>query len=160
MQFVRLDEEELERFLSKTSPNFEDTKSQCWIWYGALEKAGYGSFNLRGKTIRASRLSFLHFKDSIPSGMMVCHTCDIKRCINPEHLFLGTMSDNVMDSVNKGLVARGEKHVQAKLSNEQVVEAKELYRSGLHTQKEISQKYGVCAGYMSRLINGHRRPRG
>ncbi len=70
----------------------------CWMYQGHLNKSGYGKF---GKTT-AHRTSYEIFKGPIEEGKMVCHTCDKPACINPDHLWLGTNSDNQQDSIKKG----------------------------------------------------------
>jgi hypothetical protein len=72
----------------------------CWIWQGANTK-GYGVFGHRGKTIRASRTSYLLVNGEIPDGYYIMHTCDNPSCINPDHLISGTQSDNIKDMVKK-----------------------------------------------------------
>jgi hypothetical protein len=80
----------------------------CWLWQGAVVN-GYGRIKLtnflgsnKAKSLGAHRVSYLVFKGDIADGLYVCHTCDIPTCINPEHLFLGTHSDNMRDMVAKG----------------------------------------------------------
>jgi hypothetical protein len=73
----------------------------CWSWAGRLRQ-GYGQIAVNGKTVSASRASWvIHFGD-IPAGMLVCHKCDNPECANPEHLFLGTQKANAEDMVKKG----------------------------------------------------------
>lgn len=74
----------------------------CWLWQGATAPNGYGSTTHKDKQISAHRLSYIAFKGEIPDGMYVCHKCDVRNCVNPDHLFLGTHSDNMQDMVNKG----------------------------------------------------------
>lgn len=93
-----------ERFMQYVSP---EPNTGCWLWTGALSKDGYGNFNLRRKTVRAHRLSYELFVKPIPTdvayhGICVCHKCDVRSCVNPDHLFLGTQLDNVLDMVEKG----------------------------------------------------------
>jgi hypothetical protein len=76
-------------------------KENCWLWQGSISLSGYGRFYFRQKAHLAHRASYLLFKGEIPSGLDVCHKCDIRNCVNPEHLFLGTRSDNMRDCVNK-----------------------------------------------------------
>jgi hypothetical protein len=85
-----------ERFFQKVNKT-----DSCWLWTGAVNSRGYGSIGVAGKTTSAHRLSYLWFKGEIPEGMFVCHTCDIRACVNPEHLWVGTNSDNMKDMIAK-----------------------------------------------------------
>jgi hypothetical protein len=85
-----------ERFFKKVNKT-----DSCWLWTGALSSRGYGSFRVDGKTISTHRLSYSWFKGEVPEGIFVCHTCDIPACVNPDHLWLGTNSDNMQDMIAK-----------------------------------------------------------
>lgn len=117
------------------------TPKGCWEWIGSKDTRGYGSFKYEGKVIKAHRYSYIKYKGNIPESMCVCHKCDNPKCVNPEHLFLGTNADNVRDKVNKNRVYRawGELSKRTKLSNEQ---AMEIYVSPLK-HKELALKYNV-----------------
>jgi len=77
---------------------FTDT---CWLWTGAVINNGYGQFRVNRKTIVAHRVAYDLYRGNIPKGKLVLHSCDNPPCVNPAHLFLGTQSDNVVDSIKK-----------------------------------------------------------
>lgn len=85
----------------------------CWSWIGARAVVGYGKFWYEGRLMEAHRAAFLLFRGEIPLGHHVCHTCDCPSCVNPEHLFTGTRSENMMDASRKGRTSnqnRGKTH--------------------------------------------------
>jgi len=83
-----------------------EPNSSCWLFFLSWDKDGYGGIMVRGgkrlKRIQAHRLSWQIHRGPIPNGLIICHTCDLPCCVNPDHLFLGTYSDNALDSLRKG----------------------------------------------------------
>ena len=89
-------EERIESKVTKDS-------SGCWLWTGYIDKTnGYGCITIKRKTKKVHRVSWELVNGSIPKGMCICHHCDVRNCINPKHLFLGTHADNRKDCVKKG----------------------------------------------------------
>lgn len=126
------------RFFEKVSKG-----SGCWHWTGGITKGGYGNFCLNDKNKLAHRFSYEIHRGPIPEGMIVCHSCDNRSCVNPDHLFLGTYQDNTDDMIAKGRMARGEKHSSSKLSDAERMQIISLCRSGKCTQKSVAQRFGV-----------------
>lgn len=144
-----------ERFFQKV----DKTNGGCWVWRGAVNNKGYGIFNYCGVTKLAHRVSWEFAKGRIPICMNVLHKCDTPRCVNPEHLFLGTQKDNMQDCSSKNRIhvnwpARcGEKHGRSKLTEKQV---KEIFRR--RTQGEIGTKlateFGVSRWTILQIVSG------
>lgn len=130
-----------------------DAATGCWNWTGALRN-GYGRMVIGSRadksrrSVSAHRFSYTTYRGEI-GELHVCHTCDNRRCVNPDHLFLGTPKDNAADRDNKGRnklppVYRGEAAPWAKLSNAQV----EQIRATTEPSARTAARYGVSEGHI------------
>ena len=126
----------------------------CWLWIGGLTRGGYGNFRWdTTKVRRAHRASWEIYKETIPEGLQVCHRCDVVSCVNPDHLFLGTQTENLKDMVNKG---RHKSHKAcAKISWEDVRKIRELRLQGMKLQP-IADMFLIGADEVCRIVNNKR----
>jgi len=151
-----------ERFLSKIA--YTANPDSCWEWLGSTVGSHYGKicFKIEGKqyTISSHRMSYFIHKNEDPIGKIILHKCDNGKCVNPNHLHLGTYKDNSKDMVNKGRgkqqFMNGEAHKNAKLTEEIVREIRRKnVEDGLQST-ELAKMYGICQPAMSRIINKKR----
>jgi len=140
------------RFLS-----YVDRSSDCWLWLGCRNAAGYGRISIGRKATgrKAHRVAWELFRGEIPEGAYVLHSCDNPACVNPKHLFLGTQNDNLKDMRDKGRgsappVHLGEAHHNVKFSKEVALGI--IKSSG--SLRELANQYGVSTKTIWRLKNG------
>jgi len=157
-----------DRFLAKVSK--ESREDGCWIWTASIRTDGYGQFGWKGRIIGAHKFSYMLFVGDVPDPLVVCHRCDNQLCVNPDHLFLDTQSENVWDMRRKNRnfratgnmngmrrrpdrVAKGEKHGQAKLTRETVKAIKRFAKLGWKP-KEIADHFGVGPSTIRDVLTG------
>ena len=123
--------------------------SGCWEWTASCYgETGYGCF-YDGKAYSAHRYSWVIHFGKIPSGKCVLHRCDNRRCIRPDHLWIGTKKQNSLDMAAKGRYKvpayRGEQHGEAKLTNRAVWEIRASKETGLY----LAEKFNVSPSLIS-----------
>ena len=133
--------DEKERFLAKVKV----VESGCHEWQAGHARGGYGKFRYPTKTVTAHRASWELFIGPIPKGQCVLHRCDNRLCVNPQHLFLGTLADNVKDMDEKQ-----RRKTRAKLTETQVKEVRQMLNDR-YSQKEIAKKFNVDQTTISRI---------
>lgn len=136
-----------QRFLAKVN---KDAPNGCWEWTAHLDKAGYGRFNPNRSPVFAHRWSYQQWVGDLPADLAVCHRCDNPRCVNPDHLFLGSQADNMQDAFEKGRISG------QKLTPEIHAEIRARYSGRPGEQKVLAEEYGVTAWTISYILNGHR----
>jgi len=130
-------------------------ESGCHLWLKSVNHAGYGQMYFRKQVWLAHRVSWTIRRGEIPDGLHVLHQCDTPSCINPDHLFLGTNHDNVVDKVMKGRAKGlpGDCNPRAKLSDEDVA----VIRRCSNTPEEIAALCGMNPMYIARVMRGTAR---
>lgn len=111
----------------------------CWLWTDCDNGVGYGQLYINGKAHTAHRASYEYHHGPIPDGMFVCHKCDVRACINPDHLFVGNKHHNMQDAASKGRI------------NTQILTADDVREIRAHLasnnkrgeQSKLAKKYGV-----------------
>lgn len=116
---------------------------RCWEFVTAKRCKGYKMLSVKSGEYLAHRISWTLHNGPIPDGVKVLHHCDNRGCVNPSHLFLGSLQDNMDDMVSKGRSMKGSKSPTSKLTEVKVKEIRRLYATGKHTQQELADSFGV-----------------
>lgn len=147
-----------------------DEQTGCHNWTGRISSQGYGLMRLSGVSYLASRISYTILYGEFPAELCCCHHCDNPKCVNPEHLFLGTHADNMTDKTKKGRGnqpsgerhgsvtkplsrPRGVKHGLAKLDDAKALEIVRLRKEEGLFHRDIAKRFGVCHAIVGRIIN-------
>lgn len=144
---LEFSEDVVDRFWSKVQKS-----DGCWEWTAGKYANGYGCFHIYGDPIKAHRFSWMiHYGEFSPE-MNVCHKCDNKSCVRPDHLFLGTQVDNILDAVRKGrrMGAIGYKSPERKLTEEDV----RNIRNSKSSSYRLAEAFGVSGPTIRQILQG------
>jgi hypothetical protein len=157
---IELTKEEHERFWNKVWKL--GCEAGCWLWVAATDPKGYGRVGFRDKVFLPHRISYALHHGSVPDDLFVLHRCDVPSCVRPDHLWLGTNRDNMLDASAKsrcgpqkypGLYPTGEGHANSKLTAEKVLEMRRLFSDG-HDHASLSEKFGVTKANVGYIVRG------
>lgn len=132
-------------------------RKPCWEWKALINDSGYGLFPHERRSLRAHRVAWSLVNGPIPKGLQVCHHCDNRKCVNPDHLYVGTQKDNIADMMDRDrgsgqfTVERNPKP-KTKLTRDQVLEVRRLGAQGALSQKEIGRRFGIRQTNVSKIL--------
>lgn len=145
-----------QKFWSHVNKIEDDTS--CWEWTASFDDHGYGVMGIEGKTPKAHRVSYELHNGVFDYSLFVCHKCDNPHCVRPDHLFLGTASDNMKDCAAKGRnsglprIFRGEEHGGSKLTEDMVRNIRILHSNGM-MQKDIAATLNLSKHCIWSVVN-------
>jgi hypothetical protein len=118
----------------------------CWLWKGALNRNGYGKLSFgNNKSATAHRVSYKIFKGSIDNDLFVCHMCDVRNCVNPDHLWLGDHNENMIDMLDKG-------RKYTRLTPDDVLKIRSLYERKDHSKQKLQVMFNISWGHLNDII--------
>ncbi len=137
------------RFWSKVD---KQSDSECWNWIGSND-SNYGEIRINNRNYKAHRLSYcIHYNED-PGEFLVCHECNNKLCVNPNHLFLGTDSDNLQHSFDTNVRShQGSLHPKARLLDSNIQEIRDL--QGTLSERKIARLFNVGRGTIRAVLSG------
>jgi HNH endonuclease/helix-turn-helix, Psq domain len=130
----------------------------CWLWVGAISDKGYAHVGVSAdgvyRTLSAAKVNFVRFKGTVPVGVEVRHTCDQPCCVNPEHLVLGTHTDNMRDMISRGRhrTFQGERHGRSVLTDAAVTMIRRSWATGSVTFAQLGRTFGVHYSTIVRVV--------
>lgn len=151
VNFTKIDTREMT--IKEKLYKHSEVVGECLEWTGIILKEGYGRIFIKRKPFSVHRISYEQHIGKIPDGLIVMHTCDNRKCINPNHLKAGTHADNSADMVQKNRQKNGSSHYRSKLTEQKVLEIIKASRSG-ESNKSIADRYSVSPGTVWFIVKG------
>lgn len=148
---IELSEKDIERFWKHVD---KKSKDECWEWNASVSNDGYGNIRINNKLYLPHRISWVIHNNVIPDGLLVCHTCDNRSCVNPSHLFLGTQKENMQDRDKKcrRIALVGEKNGKHRLTEKEVIEIRAKYIPYKYSTYKLAKEYGVSTTAVQCII--------
>lgn len=144
----------LERRFTKALLALQKADTECWLWVKTISRSGYGLIKTGRRLVLAHRLSYeVRHGVRLARTQLVCHKCDVRNCINPTHLFVGTWRDNAQDMIQKRRHKFGEEHHHAKLTWDDVIAIRETHSKGLMSSTELAAKYEMCRRQINAIVS-------
>lgn len=129
-------------------------KDDCWIWQGRINEKGYGRLQVGSVQKYSHRYAWeLSNNQEIPNGKIIMHLCDTPLCCNPNHLSIGTQTENIADMNAKKRHCKGTDKINAKLNEQSVKEIRELLSNGM-SPPAIAEKFNVSRGAIHQVKKG------
>ena len=129
-----------------------DSESGCWVWTGHKDVGGYGLLGYNYRQYKAHRIAWmLKHNETIPKGVQVCHTCDNRACVNPDHLFLGTAKDNMQDRSKKIKQKRGKTRNPDRFKKDEILKIRAAANSGLSFW-QIAESHTITPSQVHEIV--------
>ena len=151
----------IEDVAAKFHDGYTVDENGCWVWGRSVTSTGYPQFSALGRHVVGHRWSYEQFVGPIPDDMLVCHKCDVKRCVNPDHLEVGSPRKNTQDAYDRGLMHHWmSRRTHCKNGHEFTVDNTKKYR-GVRVCIACEKRRVVCefcGKHLSRkAIRAHER---